>query len=250
MTLQPNTIENQLIEELCRYIRDNRAPSQFEVARLKREAAKLKNGNRDVYAAIMGMIACLENDVAECKKQHELAILLNGSVENYEAYCTSLYNLGHIQDAYHWAQKGLSVFPHVPKLILFAVKSAYFLGLFDKVVEHYQALIPLQLSNMDEQVEYFVQNAEIVLSLGIPEHSLHKLSDILESIRLKHGADIKTINFSLIPTEETQELFRWIETTSNVDTTVEMNIELCEMLASQPDIDLNNMTVAFRGCQH
>lgn len=250
MTLQPNTIENQLIEELCRYIDQDRAPSQFEVARLKREATKLKNGNIAAYSGIMGMIACLDNDVTECKRHHELAIRLDGSVEHYDSYCTSLYNLGLIQDTYQWAKKGLSLFPHAPKLVLSAVKSAYFLGLFDKVVEHYQALIPLQLAGVVEQVEGFVQNAEIVLSLGIPEPSLHKLSDILESIQLKHGADIKTINLSLIPTEETQELFNWIETTSNVDTTVEMNMELCEMLASQPDIDLSYMTVAFRACQY
>lgn len=250
MTLKPSTIENQLIEEICRYISEDRAPSQFEVAKLKREAAKLKNGNRAVYAAILGMIACLDNDVAECKKQHELAICLEGSVEHYDSYCTSLYNLGHIKDAYKWAKEGLNVFPHAPVLLVSAVKLAYFLGLFDKVVEHYQALIPLQLAVIDEKTEGFVQNAEIVLSLGIPEPSLHQLSDILESIRLKHGADIKTINLSLIPTEETQEMFNWIETTSNVDITVEMNMELCEILASQPDIDLGNMTVAFRACQH
>jgi hypothetical protein len=250
MTLQPNTIENQLIEEICRYISEDRTPSQFEIARLKREAAKLKNGNRAVYAAIMGMIACLDNDIAECKKHHELAILLDGSVEHYDSYCTSLYNLGRIQDAYLWAQKGLSIFPHAPKLILSALKSAYFLELFDKVAEHYRALIPLQLVDIDQQVQDFFQNAEIVLSMGIPEPSLHRLSDILESIRVKHGADIKTINLSLIPTEETQELFNWIETSSNVDTTVEMNMELCEMLANQPDIDLGNMTVAFRACRH
>lgn len=250
MTLKPSTIENQLIEEICRYISEDRAPSQFEVAKLKREAAKLKNGNRAVYAAILGMIACLDNDVAECKKQHELAIRLEGSVEHYDSYCTSLYNLGHIKDAYKWAKEGLNVFPHAPVLLVSAVKLAYFLGLFDKVVEHYQALIPLQLAVIDEKTEGFVQNAEIVLSLGIPEPSLHQLSDILESIRLKHGADIKTINLSLIPTEETQEMFNWIETTSNVDITVEMNMELCEILASQPDIDLGNMTVAFRACQH
>jgi len=101
MTLQPNTIKNQLIEELCRYINGGRTPSQLEVVRLKREAAKLKNGNRASYAAIMGMIACLDNDVVECKKQHELAILLDGSVEHYEAYFTSLYNLGRIRNAYH-----------------------------------------------------------------------------------------------------------------------------------------------------
>lgn len=250
MTLQPNTIENQLIEEICRYISEDRAPSQFEVARLKREAAKLKNGKRAVYAAILGMIACLDNDIDECKKQHELALVLDSSVENYEAYCTSLYNLGRIQDAYHWVQKGLNLFPHAPKLILSALKSAYFLELFDKVIEHYQALIPLQLVGMDEQSRDFVKNAESVLSLGIPVPGLHKLSDILESIRLKHGADIKNINLSLVPTEETQELFNWIETTSNVDTTVEMNEELCEMLANQPEIDLGNMTVAFRACQY
>lgn len=250
MTLQPNTIENQLIEEICRYITEDRAPSQLEVARLKREAAKLKNGNRAIYAAILGMIACLDNDVEECKKHHQLAIRLDGSVEHYDSYCTSLYNLGRIQDAYLWAQKGLRVFPHAPKLILSALKSAYFLELFDKVVEHYQALIPLQLGNIGEQLEGFVQNAKTVLGFGIPVPGLHKLSDILESIRLKHGADIKNINLSLIQTEETQELFNWIETSSNVDTTVEMNMELCEMLASQPDFDLGNMTVAFRACRH
>jgi len=145
-------------------------------------------------------------------------------------------------------QKGLSLFPHAPKLILSAVESAYFLGLFDKVVEYYQALIPLQLVGMEQQAEYFVHDAKRVLGLGIPESSLHKLSDILESIRLKHDAGIKKINLSLIQMEETQGLFNWIETTSDVDTTVEMNMELCELLASQSDINLGNMTVAFRAC--
>ncbi|PPD44904.1 MAG: hypothetical protein CTY16_11110 [Methylobacter sp.] len=250
MTLQPNTIGNPLIEAICRYIKDDATPSEFEVARLKREAAKLKSRNLACYANIMGMIAYLDNDLMECKKQHELAIRLDPSVEHYEAYCTSLNNFGRFQDAYNWAQQSLKLFPHAPNLLLLAVKYAYLLGLFDKVVEHYQALIPLQLVGIEQEAECFFHNAKRVLRLGIPESSLHKLSNILESIRLKHDASIKKINLSLIQTEETQGLFNWIETTSDVDTTVEMNMELCELLASQSDIDLGNMIVAFRACQH
>ncbi|MDT4291494.1 hypothetical protein RO575_18170 [Methylomonas sp. MO1] len=141
-------------------------------------------------------------------------------------------------------------FPYAPQLLEKAIKAAYFLCLFDKVVEHYQSLIPLQLPMVDRETQGFFENAEVVLSLGIPIDSLHMLSNILESIRLKHHFDIRTLDLSLIDTEETQELFSWIGTSSNVDATIEMNMELCEMLACQPNIDLGNMTVAFRACQN
>ncbi|PKD41986.1 hypothetical protein CWO84_02880 [Methylomonas sp. Kb3] len=249
MALQPNTIENQLIDEICQYIIKDVAPSEFEIAGLKKKAVALKNVNHASYANILGMIACLDNDIEECQKQHELAIRLDGSVQHYESYCTSLYNLCCLKDALHWAETGLSLFPHAPKLITDAVNSSYYLGLFDKVLEHYQTLLPLQLPQFEEQVNDLVSNAEIVLNFGIHTDTLHKLSDILESVRIKYGPGIRTVSLSLLDTEENRELFQWIETSSDVETTVEMNFELCEILASRADLDLKDMTVVFRAYQ-
>lgn len=246
MTLKSQTISNQLIDEFCACLASKKTPSEFEVARFKREANKLKAIDPSTAAALHGIIACLDGNLDECKKQHEHAIRLDSSFINYSRYFASLFNLGRYQDAYDWLNKGLLKYPDSPELLTEAITTSYFLGLYDKVVEHSKTLEKLRMLELESKTMNYLSQAIFMLQMKVTVEAWHQLSLIMEDVRLKHGVRIEEV--SLIKSED--GLFKWIETNADVDTTVNMNLELCERMAEANDFDLGNVAVAFRGCQN
>ena len=67
MTAQPESILNQLVEQLSEYAKSYTKPDEFTLRRLKNEATMLMKVNAAEGAMIRGMIACLEGDLDECE---------------------------------------------------------------------------------------------------------------------------------------------------------------------------------------
>ena len=63
MTIQPESLANQLIDELGVFVNSGKTPSEFEIARFKKDADKLKKVDQAKYAMLHGMIiACFEGE--------------------------------------------------------------------------------------------------------------------------------------------------------------------------------------------
>ena len=69
MTAQPESILNQLVDQLSEYAKSNTKPDEFTFRRLKNEATTLMKVNAAEGAMIRGMIACLEGDLEEYENQ-------------------------------------------------------------------------------------------------------------------------------------------------------------------------------------
>lgn len=242
MTIQPETITSNLIDEIHVYGQSNEIPSLFTLAKLKREANKLKSASPAKAAMILGMIACLERDTEKCKKQHELSIRLSKDQDHYFNYFCSLWFLGLLHDAYNCILEGIRMFPGSAELIEKAIEVTMTLGFYKEAFKHYQDLKKLQPHEINPFVESLVKGITQALMINIPDNTLNRLSYVVEDIRIKHAA--KPLGISLSDHEGV--LFQWIETSADVDTTVDMNFELADTLASETDIDLNNISVAFR----
>lgn len=242
MIIQPETIASDIIDEIHVYGQSNEIPSTFTLAKLKREAGKLKSASPAKAAMILGMIACLERDTETCKKQHELSIRLSKDPDHYFNYFCSLWFLGLLHDAYNCILEGIKMFPGSAELIEKAIEVTMILGFYKEALDHYKDFKKLQPHEINPVVESMVKGITEALNINIPETTLNRLSYVVEDIRIKHAA--KQLGIGL--THHEGVLFQWIETSADVDTTVDMNFELADALASETDIDLNNISVAFR----
>lgn len=249
MSIQPKSILDNLITQLSAYLRDNEKPDDFTLLRFKAEAEKLKVVSRAESAMAKGIIAGLERNLQECKKQHDLSLTLNDDLDNdhvfYQNYALSLNRLGQNKDAYHFIKMVVDIHPHVPIVICLCIDIAFYAGYPENALKYYDDLIKLDISNIPSTVEKCIYEAKIMTSMGFEDEIISKFSQIVEEIYSKNN--VSPMNSSLHKVDD--ELFQWIETTADVDTTVDMNFELAEKISERDDLILSGFNVVFRAHQ-
>jgi len=241
MTVQPQTLANELIDKLAGFAGSEKKPTEFEFAVLKREAKKLESIDPAESAMCLGMIACLEGDVEECKKQHEKSIRIGRAINYYVNYCWSLTQFGLIDDYYQCLEVAVHEYPGDPELLSKLVLITEYLGLYDKTLIYADKLIATKAQH-DLPVDEVKGGVKLILALGVPAESLQQAYKFVDEVCSKHSVEIES--FSLIPVDG--GVLRRLETKADVETTVEMNFELFEKFAEAENFDLGGLSISFR----
>ncbi|MBC8432556.1 MAG: hypothetical protein H8D96_11640 [Desulfobacterales bacterium] len=110
-TAQPLSKGAQIIAQLNELIQRKDA-DDFTLKRLKAEAEKIKENNLVDAFSILGMIACIEQDIENLHSYHKSAITYsNESARELSHYVVSLINSKLYEDAYKYS---LKVFKKAP----------------------------------------------------------------------------------------------------------------------------------------
>jgi len=245
MPAQPDSTLNKLIERLSGYAKDHTKLSEFTVRHLKNEANILMKVNPAEGAMIKGMIACLEGDLEECEKQHEISIKLNHDLIFVQNYASSLSRLGKNKYAYQLIKQVLKDNKNSAEVIYICIQIAFYAGCYSDISNYQDMLKRLKINDIPDETVRYISYANVMTNMNFPDNVFPQISSILESIRLDHHVETKQSYLFSIE----DGIFHWEETTADVDTTVTMNIELAEELAIREDLKLDGYTIAFRAHQ-
>jgi tetratricopeptide (TPR) repeat protein len=246
MRTQPESILNILIEQISVFARGNIKPDAFTICRFKCEANKLASVNFAESAMVKGIIACLEGNVPECIKQHELSIRNNSDPIFYQNYALSLHKIGKNAEAYRLIKIVLDQCPMIPDVLSLVIEFAFHAGHPDEALNYYEAFKKLNTEkSIPPDVLQCITESENIVSMNLPDNTFFKITSLLEAISLEHNVQPK--NKSLFKMDG--ELFQWVETTADVSTTVDMNFQLAEKLSEQEYLNLGAFSAAFRASQ-
>jgi len=104
---KPKTKESKLIKELNILVEKEKEDiDEFTMKRLKSEAEKLKGKDAAAAFSVLGMIACIEEDIESMHSHHKNAIThSNEDIGDLYQYVVSLMNCKLYQEAYVYALK-------------------------------------------------------------------------------------------------------------------------------------------------
>lgn len=248
MTAQAQTKSNQLFDDITHLFLGDKKPNQLTLARIKREIESVRKVNVVEGRVLLGMVACLEVDVKSCKRHHELAISSSSSdVIPYLNYAKSLAFLGLSNEAFQQIKKGLSVYPHSPDLISFAIHTAIGSGHPADVDDYYDALSKIKPDMNDTEINSTKSIAKKFSQTGITNEIASSLMKLADGLILKNRLHSFTKNFFTDETGSNIDIYCWIEINANPAKVVEMNMELCEKIADDPYFcDKNTFSIAYR----
>jgi hypothetical protein len=247
---QPKTILDTLVIQLSEAAKTQKKPNDFEIRKFKKEAEKLKNVSLAQSAMAKGMIAFLEGNLEECKRQHELSLMLNNDVDDYDVslrnYAVSMHKFGQSSEAYRLLK--LIVDKQSTDLmdICLTIEAAFYAGYLSEVLKYYDLLLEKsKSSDLFHDVQKCICEAKEMIDMKIPEDVTRSFSSLIE--------EICSSNSVLLIDKSTHkmdgEIFQWVETTADVDTTVEMNFILAEKLSEMEGLVTSGFNVVFRAHQ-
>ncbi|WP_347989743.1 hypothetical protein [Methylomonas sp. AM2-LC] len=239
MTAQPQTTAKELVDRLAGFARSEKTPSEFEIAAFKRESKKLAKVDQARSDMCLGMIACLEGNIEVCKKKHELSIRNGQEFEFHINYYASLIHLKRLYDANLCLENALLLYPNNPELISEIMINSYFLGLYDKSLQYADRLAKVDSGILITDIS---SESKLVLDLGISIDSLYQAAKFIDEVCRNYS--VKMDHVRLIQVED--GVLKWIETSTDVATTVAMNCDLFEKFAKADDFDLGDFSVSFR----
>jgi tetratricopeptide (TPR) repeat protein len=241
MIAQPQTVANELISEIARYAIAEKKPSELEIRRLKNKAIQLKSVDKPKSYMCLGMIACLENNIDESKTRHETSINIGHEYEFHINYFCSLNQLGLIFDAFRCLENALSIYPGNIDLLISISRISFLLGFYKKTIEYIEK-IQLTKSNLDLDIDYILKESRMILDLNLPVETTNQVAKFLDEISVKYSAKIKNVRH--IPIDE--GILKQIETSADVDTTIDMNFDLYDKFSKAENFDLGKLSISFR----
>ena len=247
MTVQAKTNSDYLFDKIATLFLGDKSPDQLVLARIKREIENVRKVNSGQGYCLLAMINCLEADVDSCKKHHELAIKLSGTVDNYLNYPKSLSFLGLSDEAFQQIKNALKIYPHNPDLnfcaILFAVNS----GHTADVEHYYDALSKINPSKINAGISHIRSIVKKFSEIGVTHETASSLMKLADSLILKNCLHSFSKDFFTDETESNIDIYCWIEINANPAKVVEMNMELCQQIANDSYFcDKSIFSIAYR----
>lgn len=121
MNAKPATTFNKLITRLNEIKLGDECQSELELARLKREADKLRTADPVEGLTALGIIACFEDKIADMHHFHQAALALSQNPIYQINYAISLTSCGIWEDALKYAKLGYERCKNDPALRLEAL---------------------------------------------------------------------------------------------------------------------------------
>lgn len=247
MTAQAKTKSDQIFDDIKDLFFRKKKPDQLTLARIKNEVKKLLKVNAGEGHGLLGMIACLEVDVASCKRHHEAAIKLTNDVVDYINYIKSLTFLGLSKEAYQEIENALNIFPCNPDLITLAIKTAIYSGHPSDVHGYYERLSKINQNIEDTEIIYYMYLAERFSQANITHDVASSLLQLADGLVVKNGLHSFSKTMFTDDIDSNSDIYWWIEIDANPAKVVEMNMELCEQIANDPYFcDKNTFSIAYR----
>lgn len=135
MTIATQSVHGNLIKQVDALLA-YRPLDEFKLRRLRNEAQAAMDANPAASHVVLGILACLEGDVAKMREHHRIAINLGGqSYIAYENYTVSLQRSGFYREAWQVAQESLEKFPDVKGLLELTIRTAFYSGRVHQAVE-------------------------------------------------------------------------------------------------------------------
>ncbi|WP_414041585.1 hypothetical protein ACJU26_05870 [Acidithiobacillus sp. M4-SHS-6] len=128
-------VHGTLIEQAVALL-EHRPLDQVSLRRLRNEAQAAMHADPAASHIVLGILSCMEGNVAEMHQHHRIAINLDSqSYMAYENYIVSLQRSGFYREAWQLAQESLEKFPDVKSLLELAVRSAFYSGRVHQAAE-------------------------------------------------------------------------------------------------------------------
>lgn len=250
---QPKTQASDLIDRLNDLIRRDER-SDFVLKQIRRDADRLKKIDAATSYLLLGMVACLERNIAATREFHEKALRLRDDFVTNSNYATSLYKIGAITEATGYRERAVKLEPEnitaLEKLIDNAVAICRF-RYAQRLIDKWKSLNPNKQYDKEEMINNFVtvmnerkisdEEAESFIKLA----STHMLTSGAFLSFGKSGCELDVLE---------EDADRWIDycfmVDRGVDDVVEMNCELANLVAQNVDPNiLKSIVVRYSAAQ-
>lgn len=217
----------ELVDSLNMMLNNRTLINEFELKRIEKEASSLPE--IESRYVVLGMIACLKNDIDGMHRYHKNAIRLSPSNPDVKIqYYVSLRSLELYQEAYDLCFEMYQKNPHDSVAIVELLVMSDKLGNDDnykKYLSEYENLF-----NSEE-----LDKPEIKRSLYVYRHRLTDEMDDIKKIVIKSFSSIKSLDWSLKqdPELNTESISIDLVVDSNVDQFFEEYLKYSNELAKK-----------------
>jgi tetratricopeptide (TPR) repeat protein len=244
---QPQTTSNDIIERLNALSEMDSAPTEFQIASLRRDIEALKRVDMATGLMVQGVFhACLGSpeDSMDCHRRSIAAS--GGQARFYENFAVSLKRLGRFIDACDNYLAALRKDPANRLLLLKLANTTFYTGrvsCFQEAVERYIAatgddsitqrhLIAINFTLMDQMAALDLREADFVSAFA-------KVEDVVRS----HSKELIGASGSLISDHESSYLFCQLKVDASPSELVQMSDELACLVAEDIEFSVWNKIV-------
>ena len=245
MSLKPAPKINQIFEKIDLFFSNGVVPDDLSMMRLKQDANSIiENIDASQGYVLLGALATIHMDYETSKKHFDHALKLNkNDISHYLNYIVSLNYMNRSSESYDLICSEFDRFKNNPeflKLVMRTVISSGNLSKSDELMKNFYKLLPkdksVEMQAVSDINNYFKK-------CEIQDELAKKLIQIADKVLLKNKIGNQTNE--VIYDEE--NLYFWVKVRATIDKVVEMNIDLCDELASCEElIDKNTFSIAFQ----
>ena len=225
----PQTASSQLIDKINKLVAASYKPTALQLQSLKNDAKKLTQVDAPTSYVVRGMIAALEQDVAECRHSHENAIRLNNSSFTNGNYAVSLGKLGFFSEAIKYLTKDNEFSPGVPETLRKFVNYNIRCGRVQEAIKWMHQIKKEMPTEKIEYEEFLLELHAFMTKLNISDNSLETL--------LGYAIDVlhenNTYYFNNIRSFGNDGDYEWLEIKFNLDLPVKDVVNLANKLLNK-----------------
>lgn len=235
MTIQPQTINNEIIKELNQLSRSGEFVNDFIAQKLYAKAKKTMQQDAALAYSLLGMIAQLHGKVEAMRDYHSNAIQLDRCRGRLWAdYAASLQHSGYFTEALDKAAKACELLPGNLFNIEFVINIAVAACQFDTALEYlgkWQKLKPGEVHPRANPVLYVTQHPDF--NEGVSRDFGRMMDKIGDIFRQRHlPIPFFQISMLTLPDGETDVMYR-IPVFRPVEEVAEMNFQIVEELVGE-----------------
>ena len=192
------TKSNELVELLNRLAEQ---PSEFQLAKAKREAKALVSKDANEGYTLLGIIAALEQNAGEMHRNHRLAI--QNAPNNWwgqENYAKSLFRLGYFSEASDLASRLADRDPTHLDILRTAIGASTRAGKLERAIDLYARAGKLNYEDgaVRNDMEAVFSVVDFLRSAGITEAVLEKAVSIAASVAHESDAILDDVRLQVL----------------------------------------------------
>ncbi len=204
-------------------------PSSFDVARLRSEAKRLRSNDIFLSSAILGLLAGLDKDEAEARKNFSIALQLMPNDYGLRMnYATTLYCINDYAEAREQALRALELIPSHARGLEKALHFCAITGRFGQAEEILGKFSGLRDSEIDrDDHEVALRGTAYLHEHEITEHDVAMLLEAAVSVLRANNAYADNLYIRFMADGESE----WMSLHFHLPLPVERVVDLNEQLA-------------------
>jgi len=247
MITKPELKSNEILDKIQPSFSSGHTPSQFELAKLKKDAQSIKNINPAQGYSLLGLIACLEVDIEGCRSNFKNAIRLDGDMTQYLNYSSSLLSFGLMDESFQLIDSMLDKFKGDPEYLEVAMDVAIQSGRPNQVANSYQMLKRLKPNDSLVKANGYKDIADEFIRLGISDEMSNKILNIAYNIVRERGLRVYSHLIFTNDDDPSGDLYYSMRVNATIEKVVDMNIQLSECLANDESLNFENtFSIAYQ----